>query len=219
TGRRCIDLHQCELLGRPRGSPAGLEILQFAGSTMCATSPTVGGRGSRESACELGWRHKITWNHRVIAPPPCRRPHRCARHYGGVRRSVRPAGSGPGGCVTRRHPSESRHRQGTREHARIKTVEIVRELAPLLRDASIAYKKVDSLMRGAWAAELAACWKLGAWRRCVVAPAFPYQGRRTRGGRQFARMPDGSWQTASGDLAAALRAEGIAAVRADPTQK
>jgi len=132
---------------------------------------------------------------------------------------VRPAEVVPADALPAAIPRSLAIDSGTREHARIETVEIVRELAPLLRDASIAYKKVDSLMRGAWAAELAACWKLGAWRRCVVAPAFPYQGRRTRGGRQFARMPDGSWQTASGDLAAALRAEGIAAVRADPTQK
>jgi hypothetical protein len=81
----------------------------------------------------------------------------------------------------------------------------------LLRGATIVYKKIDSLMRGAWAAELATCWKLGAWRHCVVAPAFPYQGRRTQAGRQFARISDGSWRTASDDLAAALRTEGVAA--------
>jgi D-threonate/D-erythronate kinase len=106
----------------------------------------------------------------------------------------------------------------TREHARTEAVEVVRGLAPLLRGATIAYKKIDSLMRGAWAAELATCWKLGAWQHCVVAPAFPYQGRRTQAGRQFARMPDGSWRTVSGDLIAALRTEGVAAVMADPAE-
>jgi uncharacterized protein YgbK (DUF1537 family) len=52
-----------------------------------------------------------------------------------------------------------------------------------------------------------------------MAPAFPYQGRRTQGGRQFARNPDGSWSAASGDIAAQLRAEGLLAARgslADP---
>jgi len=105
---------------------------------------------------------------------------------------------------------------GTRERTRAEAIEIVRGLAPLLRGATIAYKKVDSLMRGAWAGELAACFRLGAWRHCIVAPAFAYQGRRTQGGRQFARMPDGSWSPASGDIAAELRAEGLVAVRAGP---
>jgi D-threonate/D-erythronate kinase len=107
---------------------------------------------------------------------------------------------------------------GTRERTRAEAVEIVRGLAPLLRDATIAYKKVDSLMRGGWAGELAACLRLGAWRHCIVAPAFPHQGRRTQGGRQFVRMPDGSWSAASGDLVAELRAEGLAAVLADPAE-
>jgi D-threonate/D-erythronate kinase len=105
---------------------------------------------------------------------------------------------------------------GTRERPRAEAIEIVRGLAPMLRDAKIAYKKIDSLMRGAWAGELAACFRIGAWRHCVVAPAFPYQSRRTQGGRQFARMPDGSWSAASGDIATELWAEGLVAVQASP---
>jgi uncharacterized protein YgbK (DUF1537 family) len=105
---------------------------------------------------------------------------------------------------------------GTREHTRAEAIEIVRGLAPLLRHATIAYKKIDSLMRGAWAGELAACFRLGIWRHCVVAPAFPYQGRRTQGGRQFARMPDGLWNAASGDIPTELRAEGLVAVQGSP---
>jgi len=106
---------------------------------------------------------------------------------------------------------------GTREHPRTKAAEIVRELAPLLRDATIAYKKVDSLMRGGWPGELAACFGLGAWRHCVMAPAFPYQERRTLGGRQFARSGDGSWSAAGADIATELRAEGLIAVKGSLT--
>jgi uncharacterized protein YgbK (DUF1537 family) len=106
---------------------------------------------------------------------------------------------------------------GTRERTRAEAIEIVRRVAPLLRDATIAYKKLDSLMRGAWAGELAACFGLGIWRHCIMAPAFAYQGRRTQGGRQFVRMPDGSWGAARGDIPAELRAEGLVAVQASPT--
>ena len=106
---------------------------------------------------------------------------------------------------------------GTRECTRAKAAEIVRGLAPLLHDGTIAYKKVDSLMRGAWPGELAACFGLGAWRHCVMAPAFPYQERRTQGGRQFARSGDGSWSAAGADIATELRAEGLVAVKAGLT--
>ena len=105
---------------------------------------------------------------------------------------------------------------GTREYPRTKAAEIVHGLAPLLHDGTIAYKKVDSLMRGAWPGELAACFRLGAWRHCVMAPAFPYQERRTQGGRQFARSGDGSWSAAGADIATELRAEGLVAVKGQP---
>jgi len=105
---------------------------------------------------------------------------------------------------------------GTRECVPAKAAEIVRQLAPLLRDAAIAFKKVDSLMRGMWSDELGACFGRGAWRHCVVAPAFPYQGRRTRGGTQFARSADGSWRSVGGDIASELRAAGLVVARANP---
>ena len=82
---------------------------------------------------------------------------------------------------------------GTRECEADEAFAIVRELAPLLDGADIAYKKIDSLLRGPWVAELDACLRAGPWDACIVAPAFPHQGRVTRGGRQFARAPDGSW--------------------------
>jgi D-threonate/D-erythronate kinase len=98
---------------------------------------------------------------------------------------------------------------GTRELAKGESVEIVGRLAPLLGEGTIAYKKVDSLLRGAWAAELGACLRSGHWASCVVAPAFEYQGRRTCEGQQFARTPEGDWYPVGANLLARLKAENI----------
>jgi uncharacterized protein YgbK (DUF1537 family) len=102
---------------------------------------------------------------------------------------------------------------GTRERSKAESVEIVGRLAPLLRDGTIAYKKVDSLLRGAWAAELGACLATRHWTSCVVAPAFDYQGRRTVDGQQYARTVDGDWKRVGDNLLDQLRQEGIAAQR------
>ena len=103
---------------------------------------------------------------------------------------------------------------GTRELAKAESIEIVGRLAPLLHEGTIAYKKVDSLLRGAWAAELGACLRSGHWAACVVAPAFEYQGRRTRGGQQFARTSGGDWHPVGGNLLTQLKAENIDARQA-----
>lgn len=98
---------------------------------------------------------------------------------------------------------------GTRERNPSDSVAIVERLAPLLGEAAIAYKKVDSLLRGAWAAELAATLRAGPWRACIVAPAFPHQGRRTRNAQQYGLTPDGRWTAVGGNLLAQLAGEGI----------
>jgi D-threonate/D-erythronate kinase len=98
---------------------------------------------------------------------------------------------------------------GTRERGKVESVAIVESIAPLLRDGAIAYKKVDSLLRGAWAAELGACLRSGAWASCIVAPAFAYQGRRTCNGQQYARAQDGSWSRVGDNLLAQLAADGL----------
>lgn len=100
---------------------------------------------------------------------------------------------------------------GTRERSKAESVEIVGRLAPQLRGPTIAYKKVDSLLRGAWAAELGACLHSGDWASCVVAPAFDYQGRRTVDGQQFARTLQGEWHRVGDNLLTELRQEGIEA--------
>jgi uncharacterized protein YgbK (DUF1537 family) len=100
---------------------------------------------------------------------------------------------------------------GTREATPDQALAIVQELAPLLQGGGIAFKKVDSLMRGPWAAELDACLRAGFWDACIVAPAFPHQGRRTRDGQQYVQAADGGWRAAGGNIIAELRAQGIEA--------
>ncbi|WP_407151130.1 four-carbon acid sugar kinase family protein [Bradyrhizobium sp. ORS 86] len=109
------------------------------------------------------------------------------------------------------HSSSVAIDSGTRECDRMQSVAIVKRLVPMLRDGSIAFKKVDSLLRGPWAAELAACLESGFWRSCIVAPAFPYQGRFTRNGRQYVRKENGSWLPVGDSLLKQLAAENIQA--------
>ncbi|HEY1934470.1 MAG TPA: four-carbon acid sugar kinase family protein [Acetobacteraceae bacterium] len=92
---------------------------------------------------------------------------------------------------------------GTRELDPSKAAIAVSCLAAHLGDADIAFKKIDSLLRGHVAAELAACMR--HFDHCVLAPAFPFQGRVTRNGRQLLRGQD-----IGVDLAAELRAHGLA---------
>lgn len=107
---------------------------------------------------------------------------------------------------------------GTREASRDVAVQRIRALAPALRGADIAFKKIDSLLRGHVAAELAACMESGYWRHVVMAPAFPAQGRLTRDGRAVVRQADGSCATIATDLPALLEAERLQPRRGDPSQ-
>jgi uncharacterized protein YgbK (DUF1537 family) len=66
-------------------------------------------------------------------------------------------------------------------------------------------------LRGPWVAELENCLQSGLWDACIVAPAFPHQGRITRGGRQYARMPDGSWSEAGLKIIDQFRKRGLEA--------
>ncbi|UKJ76624.1 four-carbon acid sugar kinase family protein [Azospirillum brasilense] len=72
---------------------------------------------------------------------------------------------------------------------------------------ALRFAKLDSLLRGHGAAEVAAWMAVDCPDHCIVAPAFPFQGRVTRDGRQHARSMDG-WTAVASDLAAALEAEG-----------
>jgi uncharacterized protein YgbK (DUF1537 family) len=101
----------------------------------------------------------------------------------------------------------------TRECRVAEAVARHRVLAPLLAGADIAFKKLDSLLRGHAFAEMAALFASGAWTHLVLAPAFPFQGRITRDGRQYRLDADGCWQKIGPDLAAAIEAVGIPARR------
>ncbi|MDO9711708.1 four-carbon acid sugar kinase family protein [Paracraurococcus lichenis] len=81
----------------------------------------------------------------------------------------------------------------TREAPREAAIAAVRALAPALAGAGIAYRKLDSLLRGNVATELAACWASGAWRHAIIAPAFPAQRRIARGGQALAGTAEGGW--------------------------
>ncbi|HMD60319.1 MAG TPA: four-carbon acid sugar kinase family protein [Opitutaceae bacterium] len=79
-------------------------------------------------------------------------------------------------------------------------------LAPM--PGAIAFKKVDSLLRGHGGLELVATLRAVRVTHCVVAPAYPVHGRVTRGGLQFA-MRAGSWHRVGEDLRATLESHGI----------
>jgi uncharacterized protein YgbK (DUF1537 family) len=83
--------------------------------------------------------------------------------------------------------------------------------APLLapRAGAIAFKKLDSLLRGHCGLELVATLRAAPVARCVIAPAFPFQGRVTRGGQQYA-FRGASWHRVGEDLRATLESHGIA---------
>lgn len=93
---------------------------------------------------------------------------------------------------------------GTREGGEVAAVAAHAAQGAALRGAQLAFKKLDSLLRGHAAAEIAACAAAGGFDHVVVAPAFPHQGRVTRGG----------WQVAHGvrvevDLSGMLAARGL----------
>lgn len=90
---------------------------------------------------------------------------------------------------------------GTRELAEPQARDTTQRLACLLDTAEVAFKKLDSQLRGHAATEILAC--LAGFHHCVIAPAFPFQGRVTRHGRQLAREGR-DWRTLPPDLAGDL---------------
>lgn len=99
----------------------------------------------------------------------------------------------------------------TREVSDKDAVSAVADLLPTLDGADIAFKKLDSLLRGHSAGEIAACLNTGVFASTVIAPAFPDQGRITRNGRQIVLAgAGGGLQELECDLGAELRALGFA---------
>ncbi|PIV80210.1 MAG: hypothetical protein COW54_00005 [Rhodobacteraceae bacterium CG17_big_fil_post_rev_8_21_14_2_50_63_15] len=71
-------------------------------------------------------------------------------------------------------------------------------------------KKIDSMLRGPWAAETAAA--ATGFDRIVVAPAFPEMGRRTVNGRQKALSADIKWLDVGEPIATSLQRAGLNSV-------
>lgn len=87
---------------------------------------------------------------------------------------------------------------------------VTARIGPSLAGAAIPFKKIDSLLRGHWAVELAELLRAdGPFRTCVFAPAFPGQGRTMLAGRQRVREADGSQTTLAVDPEAVLRRLGL----------
>jgi D-threonate/D-erythronate kinase len=79
-----------------------------------------------------------------------------------------------------------------------------------LRGADLAFKKIDSLLRGRTVDEITACLDSGYFASAVIAPAFPAQQRITRDGRQYWRpAPTAAWQPVEVELMAELRRRGL----------
>jgi uncharacterized protein YgbK (DUF1537 family) len=113
------------------------------------------------------------------------------------------------GAIPAELPPNAALDSGTRELDASSAAAIVHRMMPHIASGGIAFKKIDSLLRGHTIAELAAC--MNDWHYCALAPAFPYQGRITKDGRQHARNADGTWHPVGGNLVAALKTAGIAA--------
>jgi D-threonate/D-erythronate kinase len=87
-------------------------------------------------------------------------------------------------------------------------IALTRESVRCFSGADLAFKKIDSLLRGHWAAELVEIVRSGAFRRIVLAPAFPAQGRLTRGGLQM-RVGSHSEPVPIKAIAAELQRHGV----------
>jgi D-threonate/D-erythronate kinase len=97
---------------------------------------------------------------------------------------------------------------GTRDLPAEQACESMERFSHLLDDGAPAFKKIDSLLRGHVALELAVCMR--RFDHCVLAPAFPFQGRITRNGRQLVHS-GGGWRDTGVDLSTELHALGVAA--------
>ncbi|WP_275195226.1 four-carbon acid sugar kinase family protein [Bradyrhizobium sp. CSA207] len=104
---------------------------------------------------------------------------------------------------------DSRTREATPDEA----AAAVAAVAPKLWAAGtgLAFKKIDSLLRGHEAVELAAILDVLRPAHCIIAPAFPAQRRITRGGHQYA-WSEGGFRPVPVDLAAALAVSGHPAI-------
>lgn len=102
----------------------------------------------------------------------------------------------------------------TRERSAEAAAEKLARLGGFFNGAGIAFKKIDSLLRGHSALEVATAYRTGGFASAIVAPAFPAQGRITRGGVQRMRQFDGSWLDVAPKFLEQLRSQGVDVRRA-----
>lgn len=120
------------------------------------------------------------------------------------------AGQGPGGVIpavwtvdsARGRSAPLAQSTETRAYSPSKARQRVGAAVISLPDADIRFKKIDSLVRGNTADEIAACAACDRFATILVAPAFPAQGRLVVDGRVVAGKD-------IVDLAALLRDRGV----------
>lgn len=100
------------------------------------------------------------------------------------------------GAVPTHHDAQAKVQAlstGTRDVERAAAEQTVLDALAWFRpddgERCIAFKKIDSLVRGNTLAEVAALARSGAFTGVVFAPAFPAQGRFTQGGKHWVGMP------------------------------
>jgi uncharacterized protein YgbK (DUF1537 family) len=93
-------------------------------------------------------------------------------------------------------------------------VAVTRDNLHFYSGADLAFKKIDSLLRGHWAAELAEIVQSNMFRRIVLAPAVPAHGRLTRDGLQMLAQSPGD-RVLIKDVAAELVLHGVALASVD----
>ncbi len=101
---------------------------------------------------------------------------------------------------------------GTRDVDVKSAVDAIENIAPHISKAEIPYKKIDSTLRGPWAAELACLMETGNFSVCIFAPAFPEQGRITSLGHQMISDADGVFSSLPTNPVDSLERIGLSAV-------
>jgi uncharacterized protein YgbK (DUF1537 family) len=115
-----------------------------------------------------------------------------------------------GHTLPARLPTEFAVDSGSREGDGAAAARAAAQLAPLLApgNGAISFRKVDSLLRGHPGLELAATLEALQAAHCVLAPAFPFHGRVTRGGLQYVLLKR-AWQRVGEDIRAILESRGL----------
>jgi uncharacterized protein YgbK (DUF1537 family) len=95
----------------------------------------------------------------------------------------------------------------SQDEAARRVAELVAPRQDRIGQSGLWIKKIDSMLRGPWAAETAAA--ATGFDRIVVVPAFPEMGRRTVNGRQQALSADSQWLDVGEPIATSLQRAGL----------